>query len=108
MQRLETFGGKELGQRVVLSFEGEGRSYNSIFISLTHYVPPAQRGEVEYDEPIMIHGVKVRRTISYGHRIFTWSLDGFWIQLSWLGEALDEDEAVRIADGIVLPPTQNE
>jgi hypothetical protein len=93
----------DLGERVVLSFEGEGRFYNSVSISITRYIPPKQRGETEL-ELLRVNGIEIHKSFSYGHTILTWPLARFWIQLVYLGDALDEDEAIQIAKGVIPPP----
>jgi hypothetical protein len=99
-----------LWTRVKLDLEGEGRYYNQVRITVTRYAPPKEPGQVSYGWLFMeIHGAEVRRTlVRYGFTHLTWPLGEFWIQLSWLGAALDDDEAVRIVEGIILPPAQNE
>ncbi len=94
---------EDLGERIVLSFEGEGRFYNSVAVSITHYVPPRQRGETE-PELLKVNKLEIRKSFSYGHTILTWPLNGLWIQLMYLGDALDEEEAIRIVEGIIPPP----
>jgi len=91
-----------LGERIVLSFEGEGRFYNSVSVSITRYIPPKQRGETE-PELLRVNGLEIYRSFAYGHTILTWSLNGFWIQLFYLGDALDEDEAIQVVGGIIPP-----
>jgi len=91
------------GERVVLSFEGEGRFYNSVSVSITRYIPPKQRGETE-PELLRVNGLEIHKSFAYGHTILTWPLVGFWIQLIYLGDALDEDEAIQIVGGIIPPP----
>lgn len=94
---------EDLGERLVLSFEGEGRFYNSVSVSITRYVPPRQRGETE-PEWLKVNELEIRKSFSYGHTILTWPINGFWIQLIYLGDALDEEEAIRIVEGIIPPP----
>ncbi len=94
---------EDLGERIVLSFEGEGRFYNSVSVSITRYVPPRQRGETE-PELLKVNELEIRKSFSYGHTILTWPLNEFWIQLIYLGDALDEEEAIQIVEGIIPPP----
>jgi len=91
------------GERVVLSFEGEGRFYNSVSVSITRYIPPKHRGETE-PELLRVNGLEIHKSFAYGHTILTWSLNGFWLQLTYLGDALDEEEAIQIVEGIIPPP----
>lgn len=94
---------EDLGERLVLSFEGEGRFYNSVAVSITRYPPPRQRGETDLKR-LRVNELEIRESFSHGHTILTWRVNGFWIQLIYLGDALDEEEAIRIVEGIILPP----
>jgi len=92
-----------LGGSLRLDLEGEGRYYNSVYLSFLHYKPPQdvrEFGQVEID----VAGRRVERTFSHGYNKFTWEEGGFWNQLAFLGPALDFEEVDPIIKSIVFPP----
>lgn len=95
----------ESGEVVSLVYEGEGRNYNGVKLSLRQH-PPPRHPAIEIDEGIVKlgNGIEAHQFyVRYGGTLLSWPLGKYWIQLDYMGDALNPEETIKVAEGVIPP-----